>query len=32
VITNTVGRPANANEHHGRIETMRVDVPGAGWP
>ncbi len=32
VITNSVGGTANANEHLGRIETLRVDVPGAGWP
>jgi len=32
VITNSVGGPANTNEHNGRIETMRVDVPGVGWP
>ena len=32
VITNSVGRPANSNEHNGRIETMRVDAPGVGWP
>lgn len=32
VITNNVGSAASADSHEGRIETMRVDVPGAGWP
>jgi sugar lactone lactonase YvrE len=32
VITNNVGGTANADRHDGRIETLRVDVPRAGWP
>jgi sugar lactone lactonase YvrE len=32
VITNSGSGPAIADKRDGRIETMRVDVPGAGWP
>ena len=32
VITNTGSGPAMADKRDGRIETMRVDVPGAGLP
>jgi sugar lactone lactonase YvrE len=32
VITNTGSGPAIADKRDGRIETMRVDVPGAGLP
>jgi sugar lactone lactonase YvrE len=32
VITNSCSGPAAADRRDGRIETMRVDVPGAGWP
>jgi sugar lactone lactonase YvrE len=31
VITNSVGT-SDPNRYEGRIETMRVDVPAAGWP
>jgi sugar lactone lactonase YvrE len=32
VVTNSGSGPAAADKRDGRIETMRVDVPGAGWP
>lgn len=32
VVTNSGSGPAMADTRDGRIETMRVDVPGAGWP
>jgi sugar lactone lactonase YvrE len=32
VLTNSGSGPAMAEKSDGRIETMRVDVPGAGWP
>lgn len=32
VVTNSGSGPAIADKRDGRIETMRVDVPGAGWP
>jgi sugar lactone lactonase YvrE len=32
VITNSGSGPATADKRDGRIETMRVDVPGVGWP
>lgn len=32
VITNAVGGAVKPDSHDGRVETMRVDVPGAGWP
>ncbi len=32
VITNTGSGPAIADGRTGRVETARVDVPGAGWP
>ena len=32
VITNSGSGPAIAAKKDGRIETMRVDVPGAGLP
>ncbi|MGE0578900.1 SMP-30/gluconolactonase/LRE family protein [Reyranella sp.] len=32
VVTNSGSGPAMAGKRDGRIETMRVDVPGAGWP
>ena len=32
VITNSGSGPGVADKRDGRIETMRVDVPGAGWP
>jgi sugar lactone lactonase YvrE len=32
VITNSSSGPAIAERRDGRIETVRVDVPGAGWP
>lgn len=32
VVTNTGSGPAMAEKRDGRIETMRVDVPGAGLP
>lgn len=32
VVTNSGSGPAMADKRDGRIETMRVDVPGAGWP
>jgi sugar lactone lactonase YvrE len=32
VITNTGSGPAMADKRDGRIETMRVDIPGAGLP
>ena len=31
-VTNTGSGPAIAEKKDGRIETMRVDVPGAGLP
>lgn len=32
VCTNTGSGPAMAQKTDGRIESVRVDVPGAGWP
>jgi hypothetical protein len=32
VMTNSGSAPAMADKRDGRIETRRVDVPGAGWP
>jgi len=32
VVTNSSSGPGNVGKRDGRIETMRVDVPGAGWP
>ena len=32
VITNTGSGPGIADDRTGRIETVEVDVPGAGWP
>ena len=32
VLTNTGSGPSMAQKRDGRIETMRVDVPGVGWP
>ena len=32
VVTNSDSGPAMADKRDGRIETMRVDVPGVGWP
>lgn len=32
VCTNTSSGPAMAEKRDGRIESVRVDVPGAGWP
>jgi len=32
VVTNSGSGPSVADKRDGRIETMRVDVPGAGWP
>ena len=32
VVTNKGSGPASADKRNGRIETMRVDVPGVGWP
>jgi sugar lactone lactonase YvrE len=32
VVTNSASGPATAGKRDGRIETMRVDVPGVGWP
>ena len=32
VCTNTGSGPAMADKTDGRIEAIRVDVPGAGWP
>lgn len=32
VVTNSGSGPAMVDKRDGRIETMRVDVPGAGWP
>lgn len=32
VCTNTGSGPAMAEKTDGRIESVRVDVPGAGWP
>ena len=32
VVTNSGSGPAIADKRDGRIETMRVDVPGAGLP
>jgi sugar lactone lactonase YvrE len=32
VCTNTGSGPAMAKKADGRIESVRVDVPGAGWP
>jgi sugar lactone lactonase YvrE len=32
VVTNSGSGPAIADKRDGRIETMRVDVPGVGWP
>jgi hypothetical protein len=32
VLTNTRSGPAMAQKTDGRIETYRVDVPGAGLP
>jgi hypothetical protein len=31
-VTNSGSGPGMADKRDGRIETMRVDVPGAGWP
>jgi sugar lactone lactonase YvrE len=32
VVTNSGSGPSVADKRDGRIETMRVDVPGVGWP
>jgi sugar lactone lactonase YvrE len=32
VVTNSSSGPAIADKRDGRIETMRVDVPGTGLP
>jgi sugar lactone lactonase YvrE len=32
VCTNSGSGPSMADKHDGRIETLRVDAPGAGWP
>lgn len=32
VVTNSGSGPSMADRRDGRIETMRVEVPGAGWP
>ena len=32
VVTNGGSGPDMVNKRDGRIETMRVDVPGVGWP
>lgn len=32
VCTNTISGPKAAERTDGRIETIRVEVPGAGWP
>lgn len=32
ILTNTSSGPQMADERDGRIETLRVDVPGAGRP
>ena len=32
VLTNTGSGPSMAQKRDGRIETMRVEVPGVGWP
>jgi sugar lactone lactonase YvrE len=32
LLTNTSSGPQMAERRDGRIETVRVDVPGAGWP
>jgi sugar lactone lactonase YvrE len=32
VVTNSGSGPGIADKRDGRIETMRVDVPGTGWP
>ena len=32
VVTNSGSGPAISDKRDGRIETMRVDVPGVGWP
>ena len=32
ILTNTGSGPAMGAKTDGRIETIRVDVPGAGWP
>jgi sugar lactone lactonase YvrE len=32
ILTNTGSGPAMGSKTDGRIETIRVDVPGAGWP
>ena len=32
VINDTTLERLAANDSKGRIETVRVDVPGAGWP
>jgi sugar lactone lactonase YvrE len=32
VVTNSGSGPSTADKRDGRIETMRVDVPGVGWP
>jgi len=32
VCTNSGSGPSMADKRDGRIETLRVDVPGAGWP
>jgi sugar lactone lactonase YvrE len=32
VVTNSSSGPDTVNKREGRIETMRVDVPGVGWP
>ena len=32
VVTNSSSGPDTVNKREGRIEAMRVDVPGVGWP
>jgi hypothetical protein len=32
IVTDSGIGPAMAGKRDGRIESMRVDVPGAGWP
>jgi sugar lactone lactonase YvrE len=32
IVTNSSSGPDTVNKREGRIETMRVDVPGVGWP
>jgi sugar lactone lactonase YvrE len=32
ILTNTGSGPAMGSKADGRIETIPVEVPGAGWP